>query len=393
MKTIYFDCFSGISGDMTLGALIDAGLDYKAWQAELARIDIEGWSVSKKKVTRAGIAATKLTVKYKGHQPHRGLSQITGIIAKSKISKPAKEAATRIFGRLAEAEARAHGVPVDKVHFHEVGAVDAIIDIVGTAIALDMMGIKKVCSSPLNLGSGMVNCAHGTFPVPAPATANLIAGFPAYTSDVKHELTTPTGAAIVTTLAEESGPMPVMTLASAGYGAGDLDIPGQPNLLRVFIGDTAGEYGSGYGSGTVELIETNIDDMDPRIYEHLMERLFGAGALDVWLTPVIMKKSRPAVTLSVLSDTASSARIIDIVMAETTTFGVRVSTAYRRILAREFREVKTRHGAVRVKLGLAGGKVVKAMPEYEDVKAVARKSGKPMSTVISEINKLFDYLS
>jgi len=389
LNTIYFDCFSGVSGDMTLGALIDAGLDFKTWRAELDKLGVEGVTVTKKKVTRAGLSGTKLTVKAAGHQPHRNFRDITSLINKSKIPKPAKVTSIKIFGRLAEAEAEAHGVGVDKVHFHEVGAVDSIVDIVGTATALDMLGIERVICSPLNLGSGMVRCAHGTFPVPAPATANLVKGFPAYTSDVRHELTTPTGAAILTTLAESSGPMPVMSVSKIGYGAGDRDVPDMPNLLRVFIGETEGVY----GSDTVELVETNIDDMDPRIYEHVMERLLDAGALDVWLTPIIMKKSRPAVTLSVLSEPASTGKLVDIVLAETTTFGVRVSTAHRRILSREFREVKTRNGVVRVKLGMAGGKVIKAMPEYEDVKAVARKSGRPIQSILSEINKLFDYLS
>lgn len=388
MKTLYLDCFSGISGDMTLGALIDAGLNFKTWRAQMDTLNLAGYSVSKKKVTRAGISGTKLTVKVTEHHTHRNITDITKLITKSKISKQAKESALAVFDRLANAEAGVHGVSVDKVHFHEVGALDSIVDIVGTAVALDMMGIGRVVCSPLNLGSGTVKCAHGILPVPAPATAELVKGFPAYSSDIRMELTTPTGAAIATTLAESFGPMPAMSVSKVGYGAGSADMPDTPNMLRMFVGETL----DATGEDSVELIETNIDDMDPRIYEHVMELLLGAGALDVWLTPIIMKKSRPAVTLSVLSAPTDTAKLADIVIAETTTLGVRISSAHRQTLAREFREVRTRHGVVRVKLGLNGGKVIKAMPEYEDVKGVAKKAGRPMQAILSEINRLFDYL-
>ena len=382
MKTAYFDCFSGISGDMVLGALIDAGLDYKAWSAEAAKLGLD-FSLKRSKVTRGGLKGTKLSVIPADGQPRRNLPAIEKLIDKSKITKTAKVNTLRVFARLAHAEARAHGVSVDKVHFHEVGAVDSIVDIAGAAIALDMMGIERVLSSPLNLGSGVVRFSHGTFPVPAPATAELIKGFPAYASDVQAELTTPTGAAIVTTLADGFGPMPRMEVKSVGYGAGGRELKDRPNLLRVFIGEASALY----EEDSASLIETNIDDMDPRLYEHVMERLFEAGALDVWLTPIIMKKSRPAVTLSVLAEAAGCGRAIDLIMDETTTFGVRVSRVDRKKLAREFKEVKTGHGRVRVKLGLKGRKVVKAVPEYEDVKALARKSGKPLREIIDEAEK------
>jgi len=384
VKTLYLDCFSGISGDMVLGALIDAGLDYKAWVGELGKLGLGGYSVGRKKVQRGGISGTKLTVKVSAGQPHRNLSNIEKLVRKSGISKAAKKTTIEIFTRLAGAEALAHGVTVDKVHFHEVGAVDSIVDIAGASIALDMMGIERVLSSPLNLGSGMVKFSHGTFPVPAPATAQLVKGLPAYMSDIKAELTTPTGAAIAATISGGFGPMPQMDVSAVGYGAGDREFPGTPNVLRVFIGDTHGEY----EEDTASLIETNIDDMDPRIYEYVMERLLSAGALDVWMTPIIMKKSRPAATLSVLAVPGDVPAMTDIIMKETTTFGVRITDARRRKLTREFIEVKTRGGVVRVKVGKSGGKVLKAVPEYEDVKAAARKSGRPLREIIADVEKL-----
>jgi uncharacterized protein (TIGR00299 family) protein len=388
LKTAYLDCFSGISGDMFLGALADAGLDFPAWHSEIGKLKLSGFSVSKRKVKRAGIAGTKLTVKVTAPQPHRNLPAIERLIRKSGISPWAKETALKIFIRLAEAEAAAHGASVDEVHFHEVGAVDSVVDIAGSAIALEMMGIEKIFSSPLNLGSGVVKFSHGTFPVPAPATAELIKGIPAYSSGTMAELTTPTGAAIATTLAEGFGPMPVMTAAMTGYGAGGRDIPDTPNMLRVFIGDSGG----GYGSDTVDVIETNIDDMDPRICGHVMERLLEAGALDVWLTPIIMKKSRPAYTLSVIADAPKTHALTGIIMSETTTFGIRVMRADRQILSRKFLEVKTRSGTVRVKLGLCGGKVLKAVPEYEDARALAIKTGRPLGDILKEIEKLAGFI-
>jgi uncharacterized protein (TIGR00299 family) protein len=367
---------------MVLGALADAGLDFKAWLAEVEKLGLSGYTISKKKVKRAGLAGTKITIKVTQPQPARHLAEIERLIGRSKISPLAKENSLRVFRRLGEAEAKAHGVPVEKVHFHEVGAVDSIIDIVGTTIALEMIGIKNILSSPLNLGSGTVRFSHGTFPVPAPATAALVKGFPAYSSDIEAELTTPTGAALITTLAESAGPMHQMTTERIGYGAGGRELPEMPNMLRVFIGETAGAY----EQDTVSIIEANIDDMDPRIYEYVMERLFKAGAVDVWLTPIVMKKSRPGVTLSVMADASKTSSLVDIIMGETTTFGVRIYEAGRRKLIREFKEVGTKYGKVSVKVGLVGGKAVKAVPEYEDVKAAAMKSGRPLREILDSVS-------
>ncbi len=366
-----------------LGALADAGLDFKAWLGEVEKLGLSGYDISKKKVKRAGLAGTKVTIKVTQPQPVRHLAEIERLIGKSKISTAAKEKSLRVFKRLGEAESKAHGVAVEKVHFHEVGAVDSIIDIVGSTIALEMMGIEDVMSSPLNLGSGTVKFSHGTFPVPAPATAALIKGFPAYASEIKAELTTPTGAALMTTLAKGSGPMPNIATEKIGYGAGDRELHEIPNMLRVFIGKSAGSY----ELDTVNIIETNIDDMDPRIYGYVMERLFAAGAVDVWLTPIVMKKSRPGVTLSAIADSSKTSSLVDIIMMETTTFGVRIYEASRRKLAREFKEVSSKYGKVSVKAGVIGGKTVKAVPEYEDVKAAAMKSGRPFRDILDSMTR------
>ena len=385
MRTAYFDCFSGVSGDMALGALIDAGLDFPAWKAELAKLGVTGYAVTKKSVRDGALKGTSVTVDVRDDQPGRGYSDIKRLIADSELSSTVREKATKVFRRLAEAESRAHGVPVAKVHFHEVGAVDSIVDIVGTCLALKMLGVEKVVSSALNLGSGAVHFSHGTYPVPAPATAELIKGFPVYASDSGFEMTTPTGAALLTTLASSFGPMPQMTVGAIGHGFGKKKGAGRVNALRVFIGDTpaVGE------EDEAVVIETNIDDMDPRLYEPVMERLFGAGALDVWLTPIIMKKSRPAVKLSVLCEAGVVDGISMIILKETTTFGVRVSNVRRQKLAREFREVKTPYGSARVKLGLFEGNIIKAVPEYEDAKALADKAGKPVAEMVGEIERLY----
>ncbi len=370
MKILYFDCFSGISGDMLIGSLMGAGCDFKKWRGVMESLPLPGWSASVKKVRRGGLAGTKFTVKITSPQPQRNLPQIERIINKSKLPKAAKERALLVFDKLAHAEAKAHGIGIDLVHFHEIGAVDSIIDIAGTSLAIEMLRPDKIYFSALNLGSGEVKTAHGVLPVPAPATVELIHGIPVYQTDAKAELTTPTGAALAAILSDGFGQMPPMEVSSSGSGAGDMEIPGRPNLLRVFIGNKQNGIGD-YEEDTAILIETNIDDMDPRVYEYVMEKLLKAGALDVWLTPVIMKKSRPATTLSALAAPEKASAIVDIIMEETTTFGVRISETYRRKLAREFVEAELPGGKVRVKVGKRRGKVLKAVPEYEDAKLAA----------------------
>jgi pyridinium-3,5-bisthiocarboxylic acid mononucleotide nickel chelatase len=380
LKIAYFDCYSGISGDMLIGSLMGAGCDFKKWLAQMETLPLPGWSASVKKVKRGGLAGTKFSVKITSAQPQRNLPQIEKIIKKSKLSGRVKERAALVFGRLAQAEAAAHGVSVEQVHFHEVGAVDSIIDIVGTCLACEMLKLDKIFVSALNLGSGTVKTAHGILPVPTPATAEMITGIPAYQSAFPAELTTPTGAALAAALSDGFGPMPLMEVKATGSGAGDIELPGMPNLLRVFIGEQGG--GSGYEEDNVVLVETNIDDMDPRVYEYVIERLLEAGALDAWLTPIIMKKSRPAVTLSALTEPGKKPAIIDIIMEETTTFGVRTVEYSRSKLAREFREIAAPGGRVRVKVGQRGGKILKAVPEYEDAKLAAEKSNVPLREII-----------
>ena len=388
MKIAFFDCFNGISGDMVLGALADAGLDFSAWKAEVEKLGLEGYTISRKKVRRAGFPGTKVNIKVTAAQPERKYSGIRKLIEKSGISSASKKMGLDIFRTLAEAEARAHGVSPEEIHFHEVGAVDSIIDIAGSAIALSMMGVERIASSPVNLGSGMVRFSHGTFPVPAPATAEIIKSrsVPVFSSDVKAELTTPTGAAIITTLSESFGPMPQMEVHSTGWGAGDREFEGTPNMLRVFIGEAVDSY----EQDEVVITEANIDDMDPRIYEYVMERLFEEGALDVWLTPVIMKKSRPAVTLSVMAAADIADRMAEVILFETTTFGVRRYRAGRKKLAREFIEAAAGRGSAKVKVGRSGKRIIKAMPEYEDIKAIAKKSKKPLREVLAEVIKVIE---
>ena len=382
MKTLYLDCSNGISGDMTLAALLHAGADFDSFRAELGKLGLSGFAVMSKQVSRAGITGLKVDVVVGPDQPERNYNDIIDIISVSGISDRAKSVSLKVFGRLAEAEAEAHGVPVSDVHFHEVGAVDSIVDIVGAAVLLDMLGVGRIVSSTLNLGSGTVTFSHGTFPVPAPATAALVKGLPARGSDIPFEMTTPTGAAIVSALADGFGPMPEMVVRAVGYGAGGRDISGIPNMLRAVIGDAANTVDDPYETDCVTVVETNIDDMDPRVFEHVMARLLKAGALDVWLTSITMKKSRPGTTLSVICNEADLKSVVDIIMEETTTFGVRIREERRLKLVREISTVDTQGGPMRLKAGIRGGKILKAVPEYEDAKDIATRTGIPLREVL-----------
>lgn len=379
MRAIYLDCFSGISGDMTLGALIDLGLDFEALRAELAKLGLRGYEIRAEKVRRGGISATKFTVEVDHRHPHerRGLSEIFEIIDSADISERAKSRAKEIFDRLAEAEARVHGVPKEEVHFHEVGAVDSIVDVVGTALALDLLGVEKVFSSPIPLGRGFTRSAHGTIPVPAPATVELLRGAPVRGTDIEAELTTPTGAAIASTLASDFGPMPPMRIESVGYGAGSRELPQQPNVLRVVMGELCEE---GLLTDVVTVLETNVDDMNPEMLGYLMERLFEAGALDVFFTPIQMKKNRPAVKVSVIARRGDEGRMAELMLSETSTIGVRMFEARRLKLPREVVEVDTPYGRVKVKVSRMG-EVVKIAPEYDSCKEAARKAGVPLRVV------------
>ncbi len=379
MKIAYFDCFSGISGNMALGALLDAGLALDRLKAELARLPLSGYALTAQAARRGGLRGTYVEVQVSDHTHERHLHDIERIVEGSNLPQEVKSRGLSIFHRLAEAEARVHGIAVEEVHFHEVGAVDAIVDVMGTVIGLWLLGVEQVYASPVHVGCGTVECAHGTLPVPAPATMELLRGVPTYGRDVEAELVTPTGAAILTALAEGFGASPPMTVGQIGYGAGSRELP-HPNLLRVSIGN-ADEKATGYKEDTVTVIETNIDDMNPQWYEHVMARLFEAGALDVFLTPIQMKQGRPGAQLSVLVAEETVSDVLPILFAETTTIGVRLHRARRYKLHREIVTVETDYGPIDVKVAWHGERVMNVAPEYRDCRRAAQAHGVPLKEV------------
>jgi|MudIll2142460700_1097286.scaffolds.fasta_scaffold10372_2 hypothetical protein len=386
MTIAYFDCFSGISGDMTLGALVDAGLPIDVLRQELAKLDLPGYTLSSEQVRRSGLAATKVHVVLdEKEQPARRLADIQRIINSSSLSPVVKQKSLSIFQRLAEVEAKVHGTTPDKVHFHEVGAVDALVDIVGSIIGLEHLGVTEIIGSPVNVGAGTVHTAHGKLPVPAPATAGLLIGIPLYSSSITFELTTPTGAAIISTLASSFGPLPRMKIDRIAYGAGNKDLPGQPNVLRLMIGELA----TPYEEDTSVVIETNIDDMNPQLYDHLIELLMAKGAHDVYLTPIIMKKGRPAILLSALTDATHSDALLDTIFRETTSIGVRIQEVERKKLSREILTVETAYGKVRVKISKQGDEVMTVTPEYEDCRRIAEEKQVPLKDIMEEAKRLF----
>ena len=398
MKTTgiaYFDCFSGISGDMVLGALVDAGADLRVIETDLRRLGLENWSISAEKVKRGAIFATRVKVETQEEHHHRGLSIILKRIEDAKLSSRAAERAKKIFTRLAEAEAKVHNLPVEQVHFHEVGAVDSIIDIVGAAIGFELLGIDEFACSALDVGAGQVKTAHGLLPVPAPATVELLRGAPMYSSGIERELVTPTGAAIATTLATRYAELPDMKLRAIGYGAGSADLKEKANVLRLLIGEcTASEAGERWDT-PVTVIETNLDDMNPQVYGYFAEKALGAGALDVFSAPVQMKKNRPGMLVTLLSESANVSRLIDLVFRETTTIGVRTYEVRRKTLERELVPVATPFGDVRMKISRMNGSVLNATPEYEDCQRIANQRGIPLKQVIAaasfEFQKQFPY--
>lgn len=386
MKTIrsaYFDCFSGISGDMVLGALVDAGADLRAIEAELRKLGLEGWKISASKVQRRAIFATHVKVETEEQHHHRALSIIVKRIDGANLAPRAAERARQIFTRLAEAEAHIHQVPIEQVHFHEVGAVDSIVDIVGAAVGFEMLGIDEFACSSLDVGGGQVKTAHGLLPVPAPATAELLRGAPTYSSGLQRELVTPTGAAIAATLATRYAEIPPMTLRVIGYGAGSADNAEKPNVLRLLIGERAVSEPGEYWDAPVTVIETNLDDMSPQIYGYFAEKALEAGALDVFSTPAQMKKNRPGLLVTILAEPRNVSHLIDLVFRETTTIGVRTYDVRRKTLAREFVPVATPFGEVRVKISRLNGAVLNATPEYEDCQKLAAERGVPLKQVIA----------
>lgn len=383
MKTAYFDCCSGISGDMVLGALIDMGLDINILRRELSKLHIGNYSLSESKAKRHHITGTSFKVRFKESRHHRTFTDIKNLISKSKLSAKVKELSISIFFNLAKAEAKVHSCKVSEVHFHEVGAVDSIVDIVGTAVGIEQLGVERIYASALPLGSGWVETAHGRMPVPAPAALELLRGVPVIPSPVKSELTTPTGAAIIKTIAKGFGNMPQMKIEKTGYGIGTRDFEQIPNILRIVTGEGSG------GPEKLIMIETNIDDMNPQIYDYLMTRLFKKGALDVFLTPIQMKKGRPAVLLNVLCNEDKKAQVMDIIFEETTTIGIRTCEVNRYCLERGTSEVVTPYGKVKVKISQKNGKPVNIQPEYEDCRKIAEKKNAPLKKVMDSAKKKF----
>ncbi len=389
MKIAYFDCVSGISGNMTLGAMLDAGLEIEELRRELTKLGLSGYELEARKVTRQGISATLVDVQVMEEGVERHLSDIEAILEASALDDEVKEASRKAFARLAAAEAKIHRTSVENIHFHEVGGLDAIVDIVGAFVGLRCLGVQKVYASPLPLGRGTVECAHGTLPLPAPATLELLQAVPVYGRDVEAELVTPTGATIITSLTEDFGPLPPMRTESVGYGAGHRDLP-LPNVLRLIIGSTAKPQSvrcGGYQQEKAVMIEANIDDMNPEFYDHVMGRLFALGAMDVFLTPIHMKKNRPAVTLSALLGQELVNEALAVIFEETTTLGTRLYQVDRRKLSREQVMVETAYGQVAVKIGRAGGEIVNISPEYEDCRRIAERQGIPLKMVYDEVKK------
>jgi len=373
----YFDCYSGVSGNMLLGALLDCGLDQAVFRAELRRLNMGGYHVEMNEKQSAGLRGLHVDVKMESEQPHRHLADIEAVIQSSALSDRVKDLGVRVFRRLGEAEARVHGEAVEHIHFHEVGAVDAIVDIIGCAICLEMLGVEKVVVSPLPQGHGTISSAHGLLPIPAPATAELLRGIPVYGRDIDAELVTPTGAAIVATWAKEFGPLPTMRVERIGYGAGTRDLP-WANLLRIMIGTADGILP---GAERTMEVQANIDDMNPEWFEHVFERLLAAGARDVFLTPIQMKHGRPAMQLGVLVEERLLESALGILFAETSTIGVRMHAVERRKLDRESFIIPTEFGPISVKAARWEGRLVNLAPEYRDCLRVAKEQNIPLKDV------------
>ena len=422
-KTLYFDCFSGASGDMILGALVDAGVPLEAVRGALGSLAIDHGVLSAERVLRSGISATKFRLLEPAHaasapveppptyvhthsdgstHSHRGVSSevrdpanrepatprprdsdhhtladIEGYIGRSALSPAGKARAVSLFHRLAEAEAAIHDMPLDRIHLHEVGAIDSIVDIVGTVFAMEWLGADHIVSSPLNVGSGTVRCAHGEFPVPAPATVRLLKGAPIYSQGVAVELTTPTGALLITDYAQTFGPLPAMRVSAIGYGAGDRDFPGQPNVLRVVLGESPDVQ----RFERIVSMECEIDDMNPQLFGPLMDRLYGAGALDVYYAPVQMKKNRPGTLVTVIAPLDRRDALAGVLFTDTTTIGVRHQEMLRERLEREIVTVETSCGPIRFKVSAREGRIVNASPEFEDCARAAAERGLPIKEV------------
>ncbi len=395
MRVAYLDIFFGISGDMTLGALVDAGVDPDALRAELDKLHIHDWEIAFEKVRVTGLGATRATVSRHHHHDHHhdehghghhgdhhhGMrpSELIDIIEASHLQESVKQRSITVIERIAQVEAQAHQVSVDDVHFHELGGLDTIIDVVGAVVGFDLLGVETVYSSPIPLAHGFVNTAHGRLAVPVPAVVGLVEGFPTGPLDVDGETVTPTGAAIATVLTAGVGAMPAMTLQATGYGAGHKDFPEGANLLRIMVGETEGA--KSVGDDTQVLLETNIDDMNPELYEPAREAVFAAGAVDCWFTPILMKKNRPGVMLSALTPPENADPVTEAILTHTTSLGVRRLEAARTCLDRRWEQVETPYGLIKVKLGVRDGRVLTASPEFDECRAAAEAHGVPVKVV------------
>lgn len=411
MKTLYFDCFAGASGDMILGALIALGVDENELLRQLGLLGFENYEISFATVDRSGLSATKANVQIPDEHKHRHLSHIVKIIENSALSDSIKTRAVEIFTNLGKAEAKMHNVAIEKVHFHEVGAMDAILDIVGACIGFEMLGIERFAASKLHVGSGFVRMAHGNFPIPPPAVAELLKNAPVYSTEITGELVTPTGAAIISTLCDLYGEIPLMNVQEIGYGAGTREYKDFPNVLRLIVGETEEVQspksqisnlksqisdlkseiaGFNVAVETLVLLETNVDDLSGQTAGFVMERAFEAGALDCWFTGIQMKKNRPATAISILCETGDKDKFMRLLFEETTTLGVRAMEIERHCLPREFVKVATEFGEIEIKVAKLNGKIVKFAPEYEQCKTAAAKFNVPLRTVESAARSVFE---
>jgi len=379
---LFIEPFSGISGDMMVAALLDLGFSFEELQAKLALLPLKGYQLSAQKCSRSGIQALKFDVQMGHEHAHRTFADIRSMIESSGLSAWVKEKSIEAFRRLAEAEGKIHGQPPEKVHFHEVGAVDSIVDIVGAMIAMESFTPVRIVSAPVNVGQGTLECQHGTYPVPGPATQELLRGIPTYANSVTGELTTPTGATLLATLVEEFGSQPALKIQAAGYGAGTRQTPGNANVLRLTLGDPFSEA-SLSPEETVAVLEATIDDMSPQLYGHFQEMALAAGALDVYATPIYMKKNRPAMKVTCVCAVGDVDRLADLLFRETTTIGARYSLAQRKTLRREFLKVETEFGVVTMKVSCLGPHAVNFVPEFEDCRRLAMEKGVALKDVQS----------
>ncbi|HZK11200.1 MAG TPA: nickel pincer cofactor biosynthesis protein LarC [Atribacterota bacterium] len=390
MKIAYFDCFSGISGDMTVGALLDAGLKIEILEKELKKLGLSGYQLEVNKVVKKGISATQFKVKIEEEGVERRFEDILTILEKSKLDEEIKKETKKIFFNIAQAESKIHQKDIDKIHFHEIGGLDSIIDITSAVIGMKALGIEEIYSSALPVGKGFVKCAHGVIPVPAPATLELLKNIPTYSGGIESEMITPTGAAIIGTLAKSFGERPLMKIERTGYGAGEKEFT-IPNLLRVSIGEKILKDENpkdDYVSDEAMLIETNIDDMNPEFYDYIMDKLFTQGALDVFLTPIQMKKNRPAHMLSIIVYKQNLKEMLEVLFSESTTLGVRLREIKRLRLDQQNFIAETKYGKIKIKVAMFKGEIKNIAPEYEDCKKMAKQHQVPLKEVYDEAKKV-----